>query len=116
MTFDDVINELRRMPVWIENGKIKVRCRLTDQQRETIKRYRSEIIAELTKPYPGSTRYLWWRPNPPGAGKVIHVLHTHKDLDSIRAMLGPSNVEIRHSPETPGRTVRIVRIVNNGAA
>jgi len=116
MTFDDVINELRRMPVWIEDGKIKVRCKLTEQQRETIKRYRPEIIVELTKPYPGSTRYLWWRPGPPQAGKVIHVLHTHKDPDVIRAMLGPSNVEIRHSPETPRRTVRIVRNVNDGAA
>ena len=87
MTLDTLTPMLRRLPIFIRDGKIVYRCRLTEQQQQTLRLYKPELIREMTKAYPGSRRWLYTFEGEQGS--VVRVIHHHRDLAYLTSLLGP---------------------------
>ena len=98
MSLDTLVPMLRRLPVFIRDGKIVYRCKLTEQQ-QTLRLYKPELIRELAKAYPGSRRWLYTLNREQGG--VVRVIHHHRDLPYLTSLLGP-DARIWPAPGNPG--------------
>jgi len=114
MTLGEIVDWLRERPVFVQDGNLVCRFALTDQQRQTLKLYKPEILRELSRPYAGSVRYLYTRDDE--SGGVVRVIHHHRDMDYLRRLLG-GNVHVKPAPaDDTLRNKRNLRNDSNHAA